>query len=121
MSDLASQAIVEAAEDGALRLVCERADHFIATIDPGDSMSSLVELVEQHDCTDDEPAHYPIFGTPSHERDFLSRIPEAEIATRPNRPERLCIDHSRAAVGGPKSRCPECLGTAPNASEANHG
>ena len=36
----------------------------------------------------------------------------AEMDNRPNRPERLCIDHSRAAVGGPKSRCPECLGTA---------
>ena len=27
------------------------------------------------------------------------------------RPERLCADHSGAAIGNPKSRCPMCLGT----------
>ena len=30
---------------------------------------------------------------------------------RPLRPERLCMDHSGASIGGPKDRCPVCLGT----------
>lgn len=41
----------------------------------------------------------------------MSRESQDSTATAPyvERPERLCTGHSGAAIGGPKSQCPECL------------